>query len=265
MTSLEGKTALVFGVANDHSIAWGIAKVLREAGCTVGFSYAAEPFAKRVKPLAESVGAEFVEECDVASDEAIAGLFDKWKEKYGTLDILVHSIAFADRNDLKGEFYNTSRDGFKLAMDISVFSLVALTKHAVPLMEGRGASIITLTFFGAEKVVANYNVMGVAKSALEASVRYLAADVGQRGIRVNAISAGPVKTLAASAIGNFRAMLNFHAEVAPMQRNVTLEDVGKSALYLCSDLGSGVTGEVLHVDCGSHIMAVPQKQDDDRE
>ncbi|MFQ5431486.1 MAG: enoyl-ACP reductase [Nitrospinota bacterium] len=265
MTLLEGKTALIFGVANDHSIAWGIAKVLRNAGCTLGFSYAAEPFAKRVKPLAESVGAEFVEECDVASDEAIAGLFNKWKEKYGSLDILVHSIAFADRNDLKGEYYNTTRDGFKLAMDISVYSLVSLTKYAVPLMEGRGASIITLTFFGAEKVVRNYNVMGIAKSALEASVRYLAADLGQRGVRVNAISAGPVKTLAASGIGGFRAMLNHHAEVAPMRRNVTLEEVGKSALYLCSDLSSGVTGEVIHVDCGAHIMAVPQKQDDDKE
>ena len=265
MISLEGKTALIFGVANDHSIAWGIAKALSDAGCTLGFSYAAEPFAKRVRPLAESVGAEFVEECDVASDEAIARLFDKWKNKYGSLDILVHSIAFADRNDLKGEFYNTSRDGFKLAMDISVYSLVTLTKHAVPLMEGRGASIITLSFFGAEKVVRNYNVMGVAKAALEASVQYLAADLGERAIRVNAISAGPVKTLAASGIGNFRAMLNHHAEVAPMRRNVTLEEVGKSALYLCSDLASGVTGELLHVDCGSHIMAVPQKRDEEKE
>lgn len=264
MTSLQGKTALIFGVANDRSLAWGIAKTLKDAGCTVGFSYASEPFAKRVKPLAESVGAEFLEECDVASDEAIAGLFEKWEKKYGTLDILVHSIAFADRDDLKGEFANTSRAGFKMAMDISVFSLVALTKYATPLMEGRDASIITLSFFGSERVVANYNVMGVAKAALEASVRYLAADAGPRGIRVNAISAGPVKTLAASAIGGFRAMLNHHAEVAPLRRNVTLEEVGKSALYLCSDLGSGVTGEVLHVDCGSHIMAAPRRQDDDK-
>lgn len=265
MTILKGKTALIFGVANDRSIAWGIAKVLSEAGCTVGFSYAAEALGKRARPLAESLGAEFVEECDVASDEAIAGLFDKWKQKYGSLDILVHSIAFADRHELKGEYFNTSRGGFKLAMDISVYSLVAMTKHAVPLMQGCQGSIITLSFFGAERVVANYNVMGVAKAALEASVRYLAADLGPLGVRINAISAGPVKTLAASGIGGFRAMLNFHAEVAPMQRNVTLDDIGKSALYLCSDLGSGVTGEVIHVDCGSHIMAVPQKQDDDKE
>ena len=255
MTMLKGKTALIFGVANDHSIAWGIAKVLKEAGCTLGFSYANEPIGKRVKPLAESVGAEFVEECDVASDEAIAGLFGKWKEKYGSLDILVHAIAFADRNDLKGEFFNTSRNGFHLAMGVSVYSLVVLTKHAVPLMQGRDASIITLTFYGGEKVVPSYNVMGVAKAALEASVRYLAADLGPIGIRINALSAGPVRTLAASGIGGFRAMLKHHGYTAPMRRNVTLEEIGKSALYLCSDLSGGVTGEVLHVDCGYNVVA----------
>jgi enoyl-[acyl-carrier protein] reductase I len=255
MGLLDGKTALIFGVANDRSIAWGIAKVLKEAGCTLGFSYASELLAKRVRPLAESVGAEFIEECDLSDDKAIASLFDKWKEKYGSLDILVHSVAFADRNDLKGEYFNTSRDGFKLAMDISVFSLVAMTKYAVPLMKGRNAGIITLTFYGGEKVVPSYNVMGVAKAALDASVRYLAADLGELGIRINAISAGPVKTLAASGIGGFRTMLKHHGYTAPMGRNVTLEEIGKSALYLCSDLSSGVTGEVLHVDCGYNVVA----------
>ena len=224
MISLKGKTALIFGVANDHSLAWGISKVLKEAGCTLGFSYAAEPFAKRVKPLAESVGAEFVEECDVGSDEAIAGLFDKWKKKYGTLDILVHSVAFADRNELKGEYYNTSRDGFKLAMDISVYSLVSLTKHAVPLMEGRGASILTLTFFGAEKVVRNYNVMGVAKSALQSVTRYLSRDLGPYKVRANAVSAGPLATVAAKSIPGFERFEELWDARSPLKWDATNPD-----------------------------------------
>ncbi len=255
MVSLKGKTALIFGVANDRSIAWGIAQQLKEAGCELGFSYANEALGRRAKPLAESVGSGFVEECDVASDSQIEKLFGLWKEKYGSLDILVHAVAFADRNELKGEFFNTSRDGFQLAMDISVYSLVALVKRAAPLMQGRGGSIITLSYYGAEKVVKNYNVMGVAKAALEASVRYLAADLGPMGIRINAISAGPIKTLAASGIGDFRSMLKHHEATAPLKRNVTPEDVGKSALYLCSDLAEGVTGELVHVDAGYSIMA----------
>jgi enoyl-[acyl-carrier protein] reductase I len=254
---LKGKTALIFGVANDRSIAWGIAQELHKAGCTVGFSYAGEALGKRVAPLAESIGSTFVEQCDVADDAQIERVFAAWKEKYGSLDILIHAVAFADRNDLKKEFYGTSRSGFHLAMDISVFSLIAMARCAAPLMEGREGSILTLTYYGAEKVVKNYNVMGVAKAALEASVRYLAADFGPKGVRVNAISAGPIKTLAASGIGDFRAMLKHHEKTAPLQRNTTQEDVGRSALYLCSSLASGVTGEVLHVDCGYSIMSSP--------
>jgi len=254
---LKGKTALIFGVANDRSIAWGIAQELHKAGCTVGFSYAGEALGKRVAPLAESIGSTFVEQCDVADDAQIERVFAAWKEKYGSLDILIHAVAFADRNDLKKEFYGTSRSGFHLAMDISVFSLIAMARCAAPLMEGRDGSILTLTYYGAEKVVKNYNVMGVAKAALEASVRYLAADFGPKGVRVNAISAGPIKTLAASGIGDFRAMLKHHEKTAPLQRNTTQEDVGRSALYLCSSLASGVTGEVLHVDCGYSIMSSP--------
>lgn len=255
MVSLKGKKALIFGVANDRSIAWGIAQKLKKAGCELGFSYAGEALGRRARPLAESVGAEFIEECDVASDSQIEKLFQLWKEKYGSLDILIHAVAFAERSELKGEFFNTSRAGFQLAMDISVYSLVALVKHAAPLMDGRGGSIVTLSYYGAEKVVKNYNIMGVAKSALETSVRYLAADLGPLNIRINAISAGPIKTLAASGIGDFRSMLKHHEKVAPLKRNVTTEDVGKSALYLCSDLAGGVTGEVVHVDAGYNIMA----------
>jgi len=255
--SLSGKTALIFGVANDRSIAWGIARELHRAGCTVGFTYAGEALGKRVLPLAQSLNSPFVEPCDVADDAQIERAFNLWKEKFGSLDILIHAVAFADRNDLKGFFYTTSRPGFHLAMDISVYSLVAMARCAAPLMEGRNASILTLSYYGAEKVVTRYNIMGVAKAALEASVRYLASDLGPKGIRVNAISAGPIKTLAASGIGEFRAMLKHHEKTAPLRRNVSQEEVGKSALYLCSDLASGVTGEVMHVDCGYSIMSTP--------
>lgn len=257
IVSLKGKTALIFGVANERSIAWGIAQELHRAGCTVGFSYAGEAVGKRVAPLAQSIGSEFVEQCDVADDSQIERVFSLWKEKYGSLDVLIHAVAFADRNDLKNEFYTTSRAGFHLAMDISVFSLVAMARCAAPLMAGREGAILTLTYYGAEKVVKRYNVMGVAKAALEAAVRYLASDLGPKGIRINAISAGPIKTLAASGIGDFRAMLKHHEKTAPLQRNTTQEDVGRSALYLCSPLAGAVTGEVLHVDCGYSIMSTP--------
>ncbi len=254
--SLQGKNALIFGVANERSIAWGIAEELHRAGANLAFTYAGEILEKRVKPLAESVGSKFVEPCDVTSDEQIEKVMASYKENFGRLDILIHAVAFADREDLKEHFYTTSRKGFAMAMDISVYSLVAMTRAALPLMEGGDGSILTLSYYGAEKVVSKYNIMGVAKAALEASVRYLANDLGPRGIRVNAISAGPIKTLAASGIGDFRAMLKHHAGTAPLRRNVTQEEVGKAALYLCSPLASGVTGEIMYVDCGYNIMSV---------
>ncbi len=265
LLSLKGKTALIFGVANDRSIAWGIAQELHRAGCTVGFSYAGEALGKRVAPLAQSINSTFVEPCDVADDAQIERLFGQWKEKFGSLDILIHAVAFADRNDLKDFFYTTNRQGFHLAMDISVYSLVAMARCAVPLMEGRNGSILTLSYYGAEKVVKRYNIMGVAKSALEASMRYLASDLGPMGIRVNAISAGPIKTLAASGIGEFRSMLKHHEKSSPLRRNVSQEEVGKSALYLCSDLASAVTGEVVHVDCGYNIMSTPPPNEPEGE
>lgn len=254
--SLQGKNVLIFGVANERSIAWGIAEELHRAGANLGFTYAGEILEKRVRPLAESVGSQFVEPCDVTSDGQIDSVMAAYQKKFGHLDILIHAVAFADREDLKEHFYTTSRKGFAMAMDISVYSLVALTRAALPLMEGTEGNILTLTYYGAEKVVSKYNVMGVAKAALEASVRYLANDLGPKGIRVNAISAGPIKTLAASGIGDFRAMLRHHAGTAPLRRNVTQEEVGKAALYLCSPLASGVTGEIMYVDCGYNIMSV---------
>jgi enoyl-[acyl-carrier protein] reductase I len=256
MGLLDGRTALIFGVANDHSIAWGIAQALHAEGAEVGFSSIESLIDKRVRPLADSLGSTFVEPCDVQSDEDIARVFARWGERHDSLDILVHALAFAKREDLSGGFTNTSRDGFALAMDVSAYSLVALAREARPYLR-RGSSIMTLTYYGAEKVVANYNVMGVAKAALEASVRYLAADLGPDGVRVNAISAGPVRTLAAAGIAGFKAMYGAFDEVAPLRANITIEDVGKSAVYLASDLSSAVTGEVIHVDAGFSIMAVP--------
>ena len=256
MGLLEGKTALIFGVANDHSIAWGIARALHEEGAEVGFSSVESLIEKRVRPLAESIGSTFVESCDVGSDEQIRAVFARWGERHDSLDILVHALAYAKREDLEGGFVDTSREGFALALDISAYSLVALTREARPLLR-RGSSIITLSYYGAEKVVANYNVMGIAKAALEASVRYLAADLGPDGVRVNAISAGPVRTLAAAGIAGFKGMYRGFAEVAPLRANITPEDVGRSALYLASDLSSAVTGETLYVDGGFHIMGVP--------
>lgn len=256
---LAGRTALIFGVANDHSIAWGIARALHEAGATVGFSSVESLIEKRVRPLAESIGSTFVEPCDVQSDEQIRAIFEKWGAAHGQLDILVHALAFARREDLEGGFVDTSRDGFALALDVSAYSLVALTREARPYLH-RGSSVITLSYYGAEKVVSHYNVMGVAKAALEASVRYLAADLGPYGVRVNAISAGPVRTLAAAGIAGFKKMYGAFAEVAPLRSNITPEDVGRTALYLAGDLSSAVTGEVIYVDGGFNILGVPSAE-----
>ena len=256
MGLLEGKTALIFGVANDHSIAWGIARALHAEGAEVGFSSIESLIEKRVRPLADSIGSTFVEPCDVQSDEDIARVFARWGERHDSLDILVHALAFARREDIEGTYVDTSRDGFALAMDVSAYSLVALTRGARPFLRP-GSSVITLSYHGAEKVVAHYNVMGVAKAALEASVRYLAADLGPDGIRVNAISAGPVRTLASAGIAGFKKLYSGFADVAPLRSNITPEDVGRSALYLASDLSSAVTGEVLYVDGGFNIMGVP--------
>jgi enoyl-[acyl-carrier protein] reductase I len=256
MGMLDGRNALIFGVANDHSIAWGIAQALHDAGATVGFSSVESLIERRVRPLADSIGATFVEPCDVQSDEQVRRVFEGWKAAHGGLDILVHALAFAKREDLEGAFVDTSREGFALALDVSAYSLVALVREARGLLHP-GSSVLTLTYYGAEKVVANYNVMGVAKAALEASVRYLAADLGPDGVRVNAISAGPVRTLAAAGISGFKTMYGTFASVAPLRSNISIEDVGKTALYLASDLSSAVTGEVIYVDGGFNVLGVP--------
>jgi enoyl-[acyl-carrier protein] reductase I len=256
MGLLEGRKALVFGVANDHSIAWGIAKAFHAEGATLGFSSVEALLERRVRPLAAELGSTFVEPCDVQRDEDITRVFERWREEHGTVDILVHALAFAKREELTGRFLDTSRDGFALALDVSAYSLIALARAAAPLMP-EGGSILTLTYYGSQKVVANYNVMGVAKAALEASVRYLAADLGPAGVRVNAISAGPVRTLAASGIAGFRGMYGRFKDVAPLRRNISLEDVGGAALFLASDLGAAVTGETLYVDAGFNTVGVP--------
>ncbi|HXG26954.1 MAG TPA: enoyl-ACP reductase [Candidatus Binatia bacterium] len=260
MGLLDGKKALIFGVANDHSIAWGIAKALHEQGATLGFSSVESLIEKRVWPLAASVGATFVEPCDVQSDEQIKAVMEKWRAAHGQIDILVHALAFAKREDLDGNFIDTSRDGFALAMDVSAYSLVGLVREARPLFRP-GSSVLTLSYYGAEKVVAHYNVMGVAKAALEASVRYLAADLGPEGVRVNAISAGPIRTLAAAGIAGFKKLYGSFDQVAPLRANITIEDVGRTALWLASDLSSAVTGEVVYVDGGFNVMGVPLIED----
>jgi enoyl-[acyl-carrier protein] reductase I len=259
MGLLDGKKALIFGVANDHSIAWGIASALHEAGAMLGFSSVESLIERRVRPLATSIGSTFVEACDVQSNEQIRGVMEKWRAAHGEIDILVHALAFAKREDLDGAFVDTSRDGFALALDVSAYSLVALVREARPLLHA-GSSVLTLTYYGSEKVVSHYNVMGVAKAALEASVRYLAADLGPEGVRVNAISAGPVRTLAAAGIAGFKKMYGSFAEVAPLRANITIEDVGKTALWLASDLSSAVTGEVIYVDGGFNILGVPLQE-----
>jgi enoyl-[acyl-carrier protein] reductase I len=253
MGLMTGKRGIIFGVANDMSIAWGIAQKLKEEGAELAFTYLNEALAKRVRPLAESLGSTLILPCDVASDAEIEAVFATLQQAWGSIDFVVHAVAFANREDLKKPFSQTSRDGFQLAMDISAYSLVAVTRCAVPLMPN-GGSIITLTYLGATRAVPNYNVMGVAKAALEASTRYLAAELGEKGIRVNAISAGPIRTLAASGIANFKAKIGLMDDNAPLRRTVTQEEVGKSAAYFLSDLSSGVTGEVHFVDAGFNFV-----------
>jgi enoyl-[acyl-carrier protein] reductase I len=255
MGLLENKTALVFGLANSHSIAWGITQALHRAGAKIGISYAGPMLEKRVKPLAQEVGADFVEECDVSSDEALDQVFDKAAQHFGKIDILVHSVAFANREELQGKYYETSRAGFKTALDISCYSFVAMVRRAIPLFNP-DASCLTVSYYGAVKAVPSYNVMGVAKAALEASVRYLAADMGPLGYRVNAISAGPIKTLAAAGVTGFKKMYSGFAEVAPLRRNVTQDDVGNAAVYLSSDWARGTTGEVHYVDSGYNVIGM---------
>jgi len=253
MGLMDGKRGIIFGVANDMSIAWGIAQQLRAAGATLAFTYLNEALEKRVRPLAESLQSPLILPCDVASDEQIEQTFAAVEKAWGKIDFVVHSVAFANREDLRQPFTQTSRQGFQLAMDISAYSLVAMTRYAVPLMN-EGGSIIAMSYLGAERAVPDYNVMGVAKAALEASVRYLAAELGEKKIRVNAISAGPIRTLAASAIGDFKSKIKLMDDFAPLRRTVTQEEVGKSALYFLSDLASGVTGEIHYVDGGFNIV-----------
>ena len=252
---MQGKRGLIMGLANDKSIAWGIAQAVAEQGAELAFSYQGEQLKKRVEPLAASLGTPKLYECDVASDDSIDALFGALRAEWGGLDFLVHAISFADKNELRGRYVDTSRGGFGLAMDISVYSFTAVCQRAAAMMVP-GGSLLTLTYYGAEKVMPHYNVMGVAKAALEASVKYLAEDLGKDGIRVNAISAGPIKTLAASGIGDFRYIMKWNELNSPLRRNVTQEEVGKAALYLLSDLGSGTTGENLHVDAGYHAVGM---------
>jgi len=252
---MKGKRGLIMGVANDRSISWGIAKACADAGAELAFTYQGEALERRVKPLADSVGSTLMMECDVTDDASVDAAFQRIEAEWGALDFVVHGIAFSDKNELDGLYLDTTRANFLKTMDISVYSFTSVAQRAVPLMN-EGGSLLTLTYYGAEQVMPHYNVMGVAKAALEASVRYLAADVGKDDIRVNAISAGPIKTLAASGIGDFRFILKWNELNAPLKRNVTIDDVGRSGLYLLSDLGSGVTGEVLHVDSGYHTVGM---------
>ena len=252
---LEGKRALIFGVVNNRSIAYGIAKALKDQGARIALSYAAEPIKRRIEPIAEELDAEFILQCNVSDDAEIDEAAAFVKDKWDGVDVMVHSIAYAHREDLKGRFIDTSRDGFGIALDVSAYSLVALCRAFEPLLTP-GASVMTMSYYGAGKVVANYNAMGVAKAALEASVRYLAVDLGKKGVRINAISAGPVKTMAASAISGFQTILSKIEEHSPLHRNITIEDVGKCGLYLASDLSTGTTGDVIFVDSGYNIMGV---------
>jgi len=254
MGLMAGKRGIVFGVANDKSIAWGVAKQLHAAGAEIAFTYLNEALEKRVRPLAESLGSDVILPCDVSSDAEIDAVYAELEKRWGKIDFVVHAVAFANREDLKKPFSQTSRDGFRLALDISAYSLVAVTRGAIPLLSD-GGSIVTMTYLGAVQAVPEYNVMGVAKAALESSVRYLAAELGVQNIRVNAVSAGPIKTLAASGIGNFKQKLHVMEERSPLQRTVSQDEVGKASLYLLSDLSTGVTGEVHYVDGGFSISA----------
>jgi len=255
MDLLKGKKALIFGVANDRSIAWAISQALHEEGAELAFTYAGEILEKRVRPLAEGIGSKIILPCDVTKDEEIEKVFQTLGREWGKLDILIHAVAYAAKEDLSNPYVQTTRAGFHLALDISSYSLVVLARQAAQLME-EGGSVLTLTYVGSERVIPNYNVMGVAKAALEASVRYLAYDLGPKKIRVNAISAGPIRTLAASGIAGFKEMLHYVGDRAPLKRNIDAEEVGRTALYLVSDLASAVTGEVLHVDAGYNIMGM---------
>jgi enoyl-[acyl-carrier protein] reductase I len=252
---MKGKRGIVMGVANDRSIAWGIAAAAAKQGAELAFTYQGEALEKRVRPLAESVGSNIIIPCDVSNDKAIDETFDTLKESWETIDFIVHAIAYSDKEELKGEYLDTSRENFFKTMDISVYSFTAVARRAAAMMPN-GGSMITLTYYGAEKVMPHYNVMGIAKAALESSVRYLAADLGNNKIRVNSLSAGPIKTLAASGIGDFRYILKWNQYNSPLRRNVTLEDVGGSGVYLLSDLSTGVTGENHHVDCGYHVVGM---------
>ena len=252
---MDGKRGLIMGLANDKSIAWGIARALHAAGAQMAFSYQGEALLKRVTPLAAAVGSDIVLPCDVSDMASVDALFADLTARWGRLDFLVHAIGYSDKNELRGRYVDTSRDNFLMSMDISVYSFTAVVKRAAALMT-EGGSCLTLTYYGAEKVMPHYNVMGVAKAALEASVRYMAEDLGRDGIRVNAISAGPIRTLAASGIAGFRNLHKSFADQAPLRRNVTTEDVGNSALWLCSDLSTAVTGEILYVDAGFNVMGI---------
>ncbi len=252
---MAGKRGLVMGVANNRSIAWGIAKALADAGAQLALTYQGDALKKRVAPLADELGAILAGHCDVTDEASIDAVFAEVESQWGSLDFVVHAIAFSDKDELTGRYVETSRENFRKTMDVSVYSLTSITARAEKLMT-KGGSILTLTYYGAEKVMPHYNVMGVAKAALEASVRYLAVDLGKQAIRVNAISAGPIKTLAASGIGDFRYILKWNEYNAPLKRSVTIDEVGQSALYLLSDMSRGVTGEVHHVDCGYHTVGM---------
>ncbi|WCT77307.1 enoyl-ACP reductase FabI [Novosphingobium humi] len=259
MTGLmQGKRGLIMGLANDKSLAWGIARKLHEHGAELAFSYQGEALKKRVGPLAESLGSDFLIDCDVSDMDALDAAFDALKTRWETIDFIVHAIGYSDKTQLRGRYYDTTLDNFLMTMNISAYSLVAVTKRAQAMMPN-GGSILTLSYYGAEKVVPHYNVMGVAKAALETSVKYLANDCGPAGIRVNAISAGPIKTLAASGIGDFRYILKWNELNSPLRRNVTIEDVGGAGLYLLSDLAGGVTGEIHHVDAGYNVVGMKQE------
>ncbi len=252
---MTGKRGLIMGLANDKSIAWGVARALHEAGAEMAFTYQGDALGKRVKPLAESLGSNIVLPCDVTDAASMDAVFTELKDTWGSLDFVVHAIGFSDKNELRGRYVDTSPDNFRMSMDISVYSFTAIMQRAEKMMND-GAAALTLTYYGAEKVMPHYNVMGVAKAALEASVKYMAMDLGPKNIRVNALSAGPIKTLAASGIGDFRYILKWNELNSPLRRNVTTMDVGKSALYLLSDLASGVTGENHHVDSGYHVVGM---------
>ena len=255
---MAGKRGLIMGLANDKSLAWGIAQQLAQHGAELAFSYQGEALKKRVGPLAEKLGSDFLIECDVSDMAALDTAFDTLQQRWETIDFVVHAIGFSDKNELRGKYVDTSLDNFLMTMNISAYSLVAVAQRAAAMMPD-GGSILTLTYYGAEKVIPHYNVMGVAKAALETSVKYLANDLGPQNIRVNALSAGPVKTLAASGIGDFRYILKWNELNSPLRRNITIDDVGGSGLYFLSDLSSGVTGETHHVDAGYHVVGMKQE------